>query len=52
MGDPKLTDGQRERLKKLEEMVDAIQRGEDISYPASSGRRWRTGFGWKRRWKS
>jgi chromosome segregation ATPase len=52
MGDPKLTEAQRARLKKLEEMVEAIQHGEDISYPAAPGRRWRTSFGWKRRWKS
>ena len=52
MGDPNLTEAQREKLHKLDDMVKAIRSGDDASYPAPSGRRWQTGFGWKRRWRS
>ncbi|MDP9130964.1 MAG: hypothetical protein M3N35_11310, partial [Candidatus Binatota bacterium] len=52
MGDPNLTEAQREKLHKLDDMVKAIRTGDDISVPAFSGRRWQSGFGWKRRWRS
>ena len=52
MGDPNLTEAQREKLHKLDEMVKAIRSGDDNSFPAPSGRRWQSGFAWKRRWRS
>jgi len=33
-------------------MVKATRAGDDVSYAAPSGRRWQSGFGWKRRWRS
>jgi chromosome segregation ATPase len=52
MGDPNLTEAQREKLHKLDDMVKAIHSEDDVNYPAPSARRWQTGFGWKRRWRS
>ena len=52
MGDPNLTEAQREQLRKLDDMAKAVHSGDDTSYPAPSGRRWQSGFGWKRRWRS
>jgi len=52
MGAPNLTEAQREKLHKLDDMVNTIRSGDDNSFPAPSGRRWQTGFGWKRRWRS
>jgi len=52
MGDPNLTDAQREKLHKLDDIAKAIRAGDDVGQPAPSGRRWQTGFGWKRRWRS
>jgi chromosome segregation ATPase len=52
LGDPNLTEVQREELRKLDDMAQAIRSGDDVGYPAPSGRRWQTGFAWKRRWRS
>ena len=52
MGDPNLTEAQREKLLKLDDMVKAIRSSDNVSAPAQSGRRWQSGFGWKRRWRS
>ncbi|MGZ8478467.1 MAG: hypothetical protein ACXW6K_10285 [Candidatus Binatia bacterium] len=52
MGDPNLTEPQREKLLKLDDMVNAIRSSDNVSAPAQSGRRWQSGFGWKRRWRS
>jgi chromosome segregation ATPase len=45
MGAPNLTEAQREKLHKLDDMVNTIRSGDDNSFPAPSGRRWQTGFG-------
>jgi hypothetical protein len=47
MGDPRLTGAQREKLNGLGDLVNA-----GASLPAPFGRRWHSGFGWKRRWRS
>ena len=52
MGDTNLTEAQQEKLHKLDDMVKAIRIGDDNGISALSGRRWQTGFGWKRRWRS
>lgn len=52
MGDPNRTEGRREKLLKLDELVKEIHSGAQASYPPPSERRWQTGFGWKRRWRS
>jgi len=52
MGDPSLTEAQRETLHKLEDIAKAIRPGDGAALAVSSGRRWQTGFGWKRRWRS
>jgi len=52
MGDPNRTEGRREKLLKLNELVKEIHSGAQASYPPPSERRWQTGFGWKRRWRS
>jgi golgin subfamily B member 1 len=52
LGPDRLTDEQQERLNRYREVIDKVTSGPDPSFPASEGRRWRTGFGWKRRWKS
>ncbi|MGZ8487843.1 MAG: hypothetical protein ACXWW4_04840 [Candidatus Binatia bacterium] len=52
MGDPNLTEPQREKLLKLDDMVNAIRSSDNVRAPAPSGRRWQSGFGWKRRWRS
>jgi chromosome segregation ATPase len=52
MGDPNMTEAQREKLRRLDDIAKATRSGDDVTYPAPSGRRWQTGFGWKRRWRS
>lgn len=52
MGDLNLTEAQREKLLKLDDIAKAIRSGDDVNYPTPSARRWQTGFGWKRRWRS
>ena len=44
MGDPNLTEAQREKLHKLDDMVKTIRSGDDNSFPAPSGRRWQSGL--------
>jgi chromosome segregation ATPase len=46
-----LTWAQRERLQQVETLVGAVTAAEN-SFSASTKRRWRTGFGWKKRWGS
>ena len=52
LGHDRMTDEQQERLSRYREVIDKVTSGPDQSFPASEGRRWRTGFSWKRRWKS
>jgi ParB family transcriptional regulator, chromosome partitioning protein len=52
LGHDRMTDEQQERLSRYREVIDQVTSGPSQSFPASEGRRWRTGFSWKRRWKS
>jgi hypothetical protein len=53
LGENSRTSEQQERYKKFRDTLDAVVSGDDGSFPASENRRrWRSGFGWKRRWKS
>jgi hypothetical protein len=52
LGQDRMTDEQQERLDRYQEVIDKVTSGPNQSFPASEGRRWRTGFAWKRRWKS
>jgi hypothetical protein len=52
LGHDRMTDEQQERLSRYREVIDQVTSGPNQSFPASEGRRWRTGFSWKRRWKS
>jgi hypothetical protein len=51
MGDDALTEEQQQRYKRYREVMDTITSGENPSFPAPENRRWRSRFGWKRRWK-
>jgi chromosome segregation ATPase len=51
LGDETLTEDQQQRRKKYREVIDAVTSGDHRSFPASENRRWRSRFGWKRRWK-
>ena len=46
-----LTEAQKERFQQMDKIVTAAV-GAEASFPASSNRRWRSHFGWKRRWRS
>jgi len=52
LGDPNLTDAQREKLKKLDDIDDQLRNGNALSNSLLSRRRWPGGFGSKRRWRS
>jgi len=52
LGDPNLTDAQREKLKKLDDLESELRNGNELSNSLLSRRRWSTGFGSKRRWRS
>ena len=52
MGDPSLTGVHREKLHGFDAMGVASRAGDDASLTAPFGRRWQSGFGWKRRWRS
>jgi chromosome segregation ATPase len=52
LGKDRMTEEQKERLDRYQEVIDKVTSGPNQSFPASEGRRWRTGFAWKRRWKS
>jgi len=51
LGDEPLTEDQHQRRQKYREVIDAVTSGDHRSFPASENRRWRSRFGWKRRWK-
>jgi chromosome segregation ATPase len=52
LGEPILTDSQRERLNRLEQLVDAIKADNEQTLISPANRRWRFSLGRKRRWKS
>jgi hypothetical protein len=51
LGDGALTEEQQQRYIKHRELMDVVTTSENRTFPASENRRWRSTFGWKRRWK-
>jgi chromosome segregation ATPase len=51
MGDSTLTNQQKERLENLEKLIVTAKVDTDDRFGDANNRRWRTGWGWKRRWK-
>jgi len=52
IGDPTLTESQREKLNRLEQLVEAIKADNEQTLISPHNRRWRFSLGRKRRWKS
>jgi hypothetical protein len=52
MGEPTLTASQKERLNRLEQLVEAIKADNEQTLISPQNRRWRFSLGRKRRWKS
>ena len=51
-GEPSVTDAQQERIDALKEKGEAVKSTTEPASPAFHKRRWRSGFGSKRRWKT
>jgi chromosome segregation ATPase len=47
-----LTDTRPEKSDKFDDMVKAIRNGNNHDHSMPPPRRWHSGFGWKRRWRS
>ena len=47
-----LTDTRPEKWDKFDDMVKAIRNGNNHDHSMPPPRRWHSGFGWKRRWRS
>jgi chromosome segregation ATPase len=52
LGEPTLTESQREKLNRLEQLVETIKADNEQTLASSGNRRWRFSLGRKRRWKS
>ncbi len=52
LGDPNLTDEQRDKLKKLDDIESELRNGDALGTSLLNRRRWPGGFGSKRRWRS
>ncbi|HEU5237884.1 MAG TPA: hypothetical protein VFU37_12170, partial [Pyrinomonadaceae bacterium] len=52
LGEPTLTEIQKEKLNRLEQLVETIKADNEQTLIASHNRRWRFSLGRKRRWKS
>lgn len=52
LGEGKLTDEQQKRYEKYKQVMDVVISATNPSFPVTENRRWRSQFGWKRRWKS
>jgi chromosome segregation ATPase len=52
LGEPTLTASQKERLNRLEQLVEAIKADNEQTLISPHNRRWRFSLGRKRRWKS
>ena len=52
LGNPNLTDEQREKLMKLDDIDSDLPSGNQLSGGLMNRRRWHGGFGSKRRWRS
>ena len=51
LGEPTLTESQKERLNRLEQLVEAIKADNEQTLISPQNRRWRFSLGRKRRWK-
>jgi hypothetical protein len=52
LGEPTLTESQKEKLGRLEELVEAIKADNEQTLRSSQNRRWHFSLARKRRWKS
>ncbi|MGH7824682.1 MAG: hypothetical protein ACREQ7_05855, partial [Candidatus Binatia bacterium] len=52
LGKPSMTEAQKERYKKLQELLESINPKDDTSPGGAASSRWRSGWSRKRRWKS
>jgi chromosome segregation ATPase len=52
LGEPTLSESQKEKLSRLEQLVEAIKADNEQMLPLPHSRRWRFSLGRKRRWKS
>jgi chromosome segregation ATPase len=52
LGEPTLTETQKEKLNRLEQLVETIKADNEQTLISSHNRRWRFSLGRKRRWKS
>jgi hypothetical protein len=52
LGEPTLTESQKERLNRLEQLVEAVKADNEQTLISPQNRRWRFNLGRKRRWKS
>jgi hypothetical protein len=52
IGDPTLSESQKEKLNRLEQLVETIKADNEQTLMSAQNRRWRFSLGRKRRWKS
>ena len=52
LGEPTLTEVQKEKLNRLEQLVETIKADNEQTLMSAQNRRWRFSLGRKRRWKS
>jgi hypothetical protein len=52
LGDPTLTEAQKEKLNRLEQLVETIKADNEQTLISPHNRRWRFSLSRKRRWKS
>src|SRR5262245_21794979 len=52
LGEPTLSESQKEKLNRLEQLVEAIKADNEQTLVSPQNRRWRFSLGRKRRWKS
>jgi len=52
LGEPTLTEFQKEKLNRLEQLVETIKADNEQTLISDQNRRWRFSLGRKRRWKS
>jgi hypothetical protein len=52
LGKPNMTEAQRERYRKLQELLNPDSSKDEEVPPPPPSRRWHTGWSRKRRWKS
>ena len=52
LGDPTLSESQKQKLNRLEQLVETIKADNEQTLMSAQNRRWRFSLGRKRRWKS